>query len=130
MHDAIHHGTKGRLSSLFRLGHSPEDHAMLPLSTADSRDTSPEKSSFSVITPKHLHASTPGRALRKWLHIDTQGRLSYIAVRSSGSTGPSPSYHTGALSHSFSAQADKHTLVTELDIPYRDLRILDPKARP
>ena len=27
-------------------------------------------------------------------------------------------------------QADKHTLVTELDIPYRDLRILDPKVRP
>ena len=26
-------------------------------------------------------------------------------------------------------QADKHTLVTELDIPYRDLRILDPKVR-
>ncbi|KAK9810373.1 hypothetical protein WJX72_009623 [[Myrmecia] bisecta] len=42
----------------------------------------------------------PGQP-RKWLRIDSVGNMTYVT-------------------------ADKHTLVTELSIPYRDLRMIDP----
>lgn len=43
----------------------------------------------------------PGGQQRKWLHLDAKGSLTCVA-------------------------ADKHTLVTTLGVPLRDLRILDP----
>lgn len=46
----------------------------------------------------------PGGQQRKWLHLDAKGSLTCVA-------------------------ADKHTLVTTLGIPLRDLRILDPLVR-
>ena len=47
----------------------------------------------------------PGGQQRKWLHLDAKGSLTCVA-------------------------ADKHTLVTTLGIPLRDLRILDPLVCP
>ena len=160
-------GGKKRISSW--LGRDAAGHAMLPLSSADSKDgpdTQPEKSAFSMAAP-HIAAAKPGRAQpRKWLHICMNGvdcQLSYIAVslcrllrgralqsssllqRLKCLASVSAASPADALSSACSAlcrvhgcpgsckawsvlQADKHTLVTELDIPYRDLRVLDPKV--
>ena len=83
---------------------------------------------------KEFRPRDPGGGLKKgqfkkWAQIDDNGIFTYIAV----GVGLALRDSLDASLVSFVqltlfdfAQADKHTLVCELGIPYRDLRVLDP----
>lgn len=84
----------------------------------------PNKSSPENSPGTRIPASQP----RKWLRVDEQGRSAYIkvAVALPVTTCASRLRETlTVLTHQHS-QVEKHQLVGSLNIPYRDLRILDP----
>lgn len=72
----------------------------------------------------------PAGQPRKWLRIDEQGKSAYIKVQSAANKLD----HYPTLLQSLSTtscsiwllQVEKHQLVGYLNIPYRDLRIIDP----
>ncbi|KAK9825264.1 hypothetical protein WJX74_004521 [Apatococcus lobatus] len=59
-----------------------------------------DSSKQAVVESMHNTPSRRINAQRKWLRLDSKGKASYIT-------------------------ADKHTMVSQLGIPYRDLRVLD-----
>lgn len=75
----------------------------------------------------------PASQPRKWLRIDEAGKSAYIKVSLAASL-PWLQFcllcvitcSVVALRHTAVTQVEKHQLVGSLNIPYRDLRILDP----
>ena len=120
-------GAKHRLREWLHMGHNESAHSVLPMTSSEDVTSRLSKASFPL--PVSGKSPKPGRAPpRKWLHIDVDAKVCCIKVRRGKPDRRLGDVAKTCCTQLSRAQADKHTLVTELDIPYRDLRILDPKV--
>ncbi len=98
-----------------------EETGYIPLPGSDG-DHHPTLQDFEGIDPGSALAP---QQQKDWLRVDAHGAINFVKVGASGKASPC-SNPRPSRSGICLVQVDKHAMVTDLGIHYRDLRTVDP----